>query len=115
MKLITYKRGGEVTLGVVRTNTKAGAEAEPDAAIIDLTPLAFSSMEALIAAGNPALAQVAALVASQAPSAALSDVELLSPLLSPPRIFCIGLNYLDHAAESQMKVQADPTVFTHRA
>ena len=111
MKLITYKRGGEVRLGVVRTNTKAGAEAEPDAAIIDLTPLAFSSMEALIAAGDPALAQVAALVATQAPSAALSDVELLSPLLSPPRIFCIGLNYLDHAAESQMKVQADPTVF----
>ena len=29
----------------------------------------------------------------------------------PPRVFGIGLNYLEHAAESNMKVQAVPTVF----
>jgi 2-keto-4-pentenoate hydratase/2-oxohepta-3-ene-1,7-dioic acid hydratase in catechol pathway len=42
---------------------------------------------------------------------ALSEVELLAPLLNPPRIFGIGLNYQEHAAESQMKVQEVPTVF----
>jgi 2-keto-4-pentenoate hydratase/2-oxohepta-3-ene-1,7-dioic acid hydratase in catechol pathway len=41
----------------------------------------------------------------------LSDVELLAPLLNPPRIFGIGLNYQEHAAESKMKVQEVPTVF----
>ena len=39
------------------------------------------------------------------------SVQLLSPLLHPPRIFCVGLNYLDHAAESKMAVQAVPTIF----
>lgn len=40
-----------------------------------------------------------------------SQVEMLAPLLNPPRIFGIGLNYKEHAAESQMKVQEVPTVF----
>jgi 2-keto-4-pentenoate hydratase/2-oxohepta-3-ene-1,7-dioic acid hydratase in catechol pathway len=46
-----------------------------------------------------------------AESTVLSDVELLAPLLNPPRIFGIGLNYQEHAAESKMKVQEVPTVF----
>jgi 2-keto-4-pentenoate hydratase/2-oxohepta-3-ene-1,7-dioic acid hydratase in catechol pathway len=41
----------------------------------------------------------------------LEGVTLLAPLLNPPRIFGIGLNYREHAAESKMAVQAVPTVF----
>ncbi len=44
-------------------------------------------------------------------SYALSEIKLLAPLLHPPRIFGIGLNYVEHAAESKMKVQEVPTVF----
>ncbi len=38
-------------------------------------------------------------------------VTLLAPLQHPPRIFGIGLNYREHAAESKMVVQSVPTVF----
>jgi len=41
----------------------------------------------------------------------LEGVSLLAPLQRPPRIFGIGLNYREHAAESKMAVQAVPTVF----
>jgi len=41
----------------------------------------------------------------------LEDVILVAPLQRPPRIFGIGLNYREHAAESKMKVQSVPTVF----
>jgi 2-keto-4-pentenoate hydratase/2-oxohepta-3-ene-1,7-dioic acid hydratase in catechol pathway len=41
----------------------------------------------------------------------LASVTVLAPLLHPPRIFGVGLNYVEHAAESKMKVQAVPTVF----
>ena len=41
----------------------------------------------------------------------LADVQLLAPIARPPRIFGIGLNYQSHATETQMKVQAVPTVF----
>ena len=44
-------------------------------------------------------------------SFSLSDVTLLAPLARPPRIFGIGLNYREHAAESKMTVQSVPTVF----
>jgi 2-keto-4-pentenoate hydratase/2-oxohepta-3-ene-1,7-dioic acid hydratase in catechol pathway len=41
----------------------------------------------------------------------LDRARLLAPLLNPPRIFCIGLNYRDHAIESKMEIPAVPTVF----
>jgi 2-keto-4-pentenoate hydratase/2-oxohepta-3-ene-1,7-dioic acid hydratase in catechol pathway len=41
----------------------------------------------------------------------LAEAVLLAPLLHPRRIFGIGLNYVEHAAESKMKVQDVPTVF----
>jgi 2-keto-4-pentenoate hydratase/2-oxohepta-3-ene-1,7-dioic acid hydratase in catechol pathway len=41
----------------------------------------------------------------------LVDVVLVAPLQRPPRIFGIGLNYREHAAESKMTVQSVPTVF----
>lgn len=44
-------------------------------------------------------------------SVGVDEVQLLAPLLHPPRIFAIGLNYREHAAESKMAVQAVPTVF----
>jgi 2-keto-4-pentenoate hydratase/2-oxohepta-3-ene-1,7-dioic acid hydratase in catechol pathway len=41
----------------------------------------------------------------------VNKVTLLAPLHRPPRIFGIGLNYREHAAESKMTVQSVPTVF----
>jgi len=41
----------------------------------------------------------------------LSEIQLVAPLQRPPRIFGIGLNYREHAAESKMTVQSVPTVF----
>jgi 2-keto-4-pentenoate hydratase/2-oxohepta-3-ene-1,7-dioic acid hydratase in catechol pathway len=104
MKLVTYKYEGQVRPGAVR---HAGERAE----VVDLSVLGFDTLEKLIATGDQAFTAAEAAVANDSAAAYLEDVELLSPLLSPPRIFCIGLNYLDHAAESQMKVQAVPTVF----
>jgi 2-keto-4-pentenoate hydratase/2-oxohepta-3-ene-1,7-dioic acid hydratase in catechol pathway len=102
MKLVTYTYEGQIKPGAVR---QTGERAE----VVDLS--AIDTLEKVIAAGDQALAAAEAAVADNSAAAYLEDVELLSPLLAPPRIFCIGLNYLDHAAESQMKVQADPTVF----
>ena len=41
----------------------------------------------------------------------MASITLLAPLQHPPRIFGIGLNYREHAAESKMAVQSVPTVF----
>lgn len=41
----------------------------------------------------------------------LSEVRLHAPINNPPRIFCIGLNYRDHAIESRLEIPKFPVVF----
>jgi len=41
----------------------------------------------------------------------IAKVELLAPLLLPPKIICLGLNYLDHAAETGAPVPKEPIIF----
>ena len=40
-----------------------------------------------------------------------SDARWAAPIARPGKIVCIGLNYADHAAESNMPVPAEPIVF----
>jgi 2-keto-4-pentenoate hydratase/2-oxohepta-3-ene-1,7-dioic acid hydratase in catechol pathway len=44
-------------------------------------------------------------------SYALKEVKLLAPVPHPPKLICIGLNYLDHAKETGQQVPDVPTVF----
>lgn len=67
----------------------------------------FTSLQEVIEAGDHSVH--AGL--SDEGSLPLADVQLLAPLPKPPRIFAVGLNYADHAAESKMNVQTVPTVF----
>ena len=101
MKLITFRRS-------------MSAAPEPGLlqkdAVYPLAPLGYADAESFIAAGEKALASTQAMT-SQSTSVPLSSVQLLSPLLHPQRIFCVGLNYQDHATESKMAVQAVPTIF----
>ena len=39
------------------------------------------------------------------------DIRLGSPVARPSKIICIGLNYSDHAKESNMQLPAEPVVF----
>ena len=88
MKLVTYIHEGILRTGVVREG--------------EVFPL-VQDILSTIAGRHTHLAEGASVL--------LSDVTLQPPLLNPPRIFGIGLNYVEHAAESKMKVQDVPTVF----
>ncbi len=70
-------------------------------------PARFPSLQSLIDASDDALKHL--VVTGEGVSE--EKVQLLAPLAAPPRIFAVGLNYADHAAESKMKVQTVPTVF----
>jgi 2-keto-4-pentenoate hydratase/2-oxohepta-3-ene-1,7-dioic acid hydratase in catechol pathway len=93
MKLITFRHNGGVRGGVLE-----------DATVKPLTATGGDDALALIASGDAEPSFDGAAIP-------LSEVTLLAPLLHPPRIFGIGLNYREHAAESKMAVQAVPTVF----
>lgn len=68
------------------------------------------TLQTLIEAGGDALRKAAA-VLEKAPPVDLDAVTLLPPLSNPEKIICIGLNYLDHSAESGFKQPDYPTIF----
>jgi 2-keto-4-pentenoate hydratase/2-oxohepta-3-ene-1,7-dioic acid hydratase in catechol pathway len=41
----------------------------------------------------------------------LDEVRLLAPIVSPPKIICLGLNYRDHAAEQNAAIPDEPIIF----
>jgi len=96
MKLVTFVEGsGAPKPGLV-----------VDGGIVDLSAEGFKDSLAFLAAA----ASVQADVAKSKPTIALDKVQLRAPV-APPRIFGIGVNYAEHAAESKTETQAVPTVF----
>jgi 2-keto-4-pentenoate hydratase/2-oxohepta-3-ene-1,7-dioic acid hydratase in catechol pathway len=90
-----------VTFCLVDGNPRPGILLEDG--IVDLSEQKFESVLELIAGGGKA--------AAEGRKVSLDVARLLAPLPNPPRIFCIGLNYRDHAIESKMAIPAVPTVF----
>jgi len=70
-------------------------------------------LPALIASGVD-LMEVMAEFRSAAPID-IDAVTILPPLPSPGKIVCVGLNYVDHAAESHFEVPTYPTIFARFA
>lgn len=72
-------------------------------------------MEDFIAVGKEALDIAETLQARirEDEGAALSrdEVSLMAPVFAPPKIVCLGLNYVDHAAESGKTVPREPIFF----
>src|SRR5882762_7444570 len=101
MKLVTFVHGE----GVARAGVLI------DETVFDLLADGFESTLEFLEAGDAAVARAKARVEAGKEGIALSQIRLLSPIPRPPRVFGVGLNYAEHAAESQMKVQVVPTVF----
>jgi 2-keto-4-pentenoate hydratase/2-oxohepta-3-ene-1,7-dioic acid hydratase in catechol pathway len=102
MRLVTYARGAEPRLAVVR-----------DGELVDVQDADTSlpgSMTDLFALGQPGLQRVAQQTA-RAKSVRRESVRLLAPIPRPEKVICIGLNYADHAAESGQAIPDEPVVF----
>jgi 2-keto-4-pentenoate hydratase/2-oxohepta-3-ene-1,7-dioic acid hydratase in catechol pathway len=72
------------------------------------------TLDSLVARGRGALAAAHALL-RDAPVVDLSKATYLPPLARPPKILCIGLNYVDHAKEGNFEPPTYPTVFARFA
>jgi acylpyruvate hydrolase len=69
---------------------------------------ALSDVDALIATGT--LADAAAQV-TKGDVVDMATVDYLPPLVRPPKIICLGLNYRDHAEESGLGIPDFPVLF----
>jgi len=107
MKLATFSQAGSTRIGVVR-----GEE------IIDLSAAAPELPRDLIgflAVGPRARQRAGEVAAASGVGIPLSDVKLESPILRPPKLLAVGLNYADHVAESGMERPKFPTLFNKQS
>jgi 2-keto-4-pentenoate hydratase/2-oxohepta-3-ene-1,7-dioic acid hydratase in catechol pathway len=81
--------------------------------IIGIKGAGFENLISVIAGGADALDRVSRWIYNPPGGERLDlgTTRLLAPIPRPPKIVCIGLNYLDHAAESNLAVPETPTVF----
>src|SRR6266403_4671656 len=103
MKFVTFKRDGLAEPGVLMNNQ-----------VVSLRGAGFATMLDVIAGGVAAGPRIGTWVLKPAASAVASvaSVRLLAPILRPPKIICVGLNYRDHAMESNMEIPKVPTIFS---
>ena len=106
MRLITFRAGGDVHVGVMRDDDELVEIAEPG----DMLGLIEAGAEGLAAARS-------ALSSSRAKAHSLQAVEVLSPIPLPRgNVIAIGRNYQAHAEEGAAgKTPEPPTVFTKAA
>lgn len=108
MKLVTFTQGGTTRIGVL-----------DGAAIVDLAaaaPQLPREMCAFLAAGAEALAAARqALGNASSARIASKDVRLEAPILRPPKILAVGLNYKDHIAETGNKTPEVPMIFNKQS
>lgn len=95
-----------VSFSLADGKIRPGSLLEDGNLVVDLSVAGYGDTLAVIAAGISAPEG-----GNTFPAYPLSEVRLHAPLLNPPRIFAIGLNYRDHAIESGMAIPTTPVVF----
>ena len=100
MRLVTYREQDRST----KPGVLLGEE------IVDISGQ-VDSVKSLIEGGPDALARLRNSLQGKTHRIPLAEVELRAPLQNPPRIFCLGLAYRDHAIETHQEIPKVPTIF----
>lgn len=104
MRLVNYIRAGQVSLG-----------AHVGDVIVDLTSAGLpGSIDGLLQLGADGLARAKEAAARNVVSSPFVGARLLPPVLNPSKAIAVGLNYIDHAAESPYKDAPKYPVLFHR-
>ena len=102
MRLASFTRDG-----------KAGFGAVTEEGIVDLTGRIDGAATLAELLEKDGVSKAKAYADGRKADFALDAVRFLPVIPAPSKIICVGLNYLDHAAEASLKVGAHPVIF-HR-
>lgn len=103
MRLVRYRKNGEIHLGAVVEKGVIDLSAAARSTGSDPEP--FANMTTLLAAGDSGMREAIRLIpsASQTAIFPLAEVQLLAPVARPGKIIAVGLNYRDHSMETGAK------------
>lgn len=103
MRLVTFQQHGALRPGVLDGGK-----------VIAIDGAGFRSTLQVVEGGPDALKRLKMLLAKPPEEDVLdlASVVLRAPILRPTKIICVGLNYRDHAMESNMEIPKVPTIFS---
>lgn len=104
MRFLSFKKDGKQGLAVKGQNGAFVGLVETDAGYP-------GSLDTLVRQGSAALTKAGEILVKGNP-VDIDKVEVLPPLSNPTKIFCLGLNYKDHAKEAGLELPDYPTIFT---
>lgn len=107
MKLVTFTQGGSTRIGAV-----VGEEVVDFSAAGSGLP---SDMLAFLAQGDAAMQAARDACASGRGRLARAAVTIEAPVLRPPKILAVGLNYRDHVEETGLKMPEIPMIFNKQS
>ncbi|ETX06616.1 fumarylacetoacetate hydrolase family protein [Candidatus Entotheonella palauensis] len=107
MKLVTFTHNRATRIGAVEGDEVVDFSANGHG----LPPDMLTFLEQ----GDAALAAARTACASGQGRLALADVALESPILRPPKILAVGLNYRDHVEETGMPMPQVPMIFNKQS
>ena len=102
MRLASFTRDGKPGFGAV-----------VDDGIVDLTGKIDKAATLAELLAKDGIAKAKDHVGARKADFGLDAIRFLPVIPAPSKIICVGLNYLDHAAEASLKVGAHPVIF-HR-
>jgi 2-keto-4-pentenoate hydratase/2-oxohepta-3-ene-1,7-dioic acid hydratase in catechol pathway len=107
VKLVTFTEGGRTRIGAL-----VGEE------VVDLSANGTGlphDMLTFLEQGETAMQQARACCAAGGSRLALADVTLEAPILRPPKILAVGLNYRDHVEETGLEMPTVPMIFNKQS
>ena len=109
MRLLTFCKQNESKIGIV-------VKVENREMVLDLNnayPARFKNLKSLLAVWEGHRVQIEKLILSPQPENLyeLSEIQYRPVITHPEKIICIGLNYLDHALETNAKIPTSPIIF----
>ncbi|MCE2438207.1 MAG: fumarylacetoacetate hydrolase family protein [Candidatus Latescibacteria bacterium] len=103
MRLLTFEYQGSRRVGV----RAGGSVVDVSRVDPDIPPDLVSLLEA-----GPAALAAAVEASERGEGIDAGAVRVVAPIQKPEKVLCIGLNYADHAAESNMPIPSEPVVFS---
>lgn len=108
MKLVNFKIGEEIRLGIKKNNGIIDVKQVADGSSIEVP----TTMEEVIFGGEESLMQLTDLMKKDVQIISQEEIVYAPSVINPEKIICIGLNYVSHTEESKMNIPTSPVIFS---
>jgi 2-keto-4-pentenoate hydratase/2-oxohepta-3-ene-1,7-dioic acid hydratase in catechol pathway len=108
VKFVQFIAGDSVRLGIKTEKGIIDVEQCETLLSMDVP----TTMEQVIAGGEKALLQLKQLTTKEVPYVSEEEMVYAPCITQPEKIICVGLNYIDHAKESNMEIPSSPVLFS---